>query len=80
VRSVGGINMLQGLDDLVQEFLGRADAAQDKANRTDDLRLKADYEDIARRWRQLADSHQYIATVQRFLAEADRLKRSRSEP
>lgn len=64
--------MLQTLSEHIAECFARADHAQRRADETRDPAIKANFDDIARRWIRLAESYQFVERVDRFLNETKR--------
>ena len=61
--------MLEKPSEQVAEALGRARAAEQRAGETGDPELKATFQDIARRYRVIAENFQFVESVDRFLGE-----------
>jgi hypothetical protein len=61
--------MLQKLSDHVSECIARAADTEQHARDATDFRLRQDLFDIARRWRHLADSYQFVESLDRFIVE-----------
>lgn len=68
--------MLQRLSGQISDCLERAADAERRAAATTDPGLRRDYEHIARTWRQLAASYQFSETLERFLLDRDRSKKT----
>jgi hypothetical protein len=70
--------MLQKLSDHVAECLARAADSERRAREANDPQLRQDLFDIARRWRHLAESYQFVESLDRFIVEqkSQRLKKS----
>ena len=64
--------MLQNLNNNVADCLLRAAEVERRAREASDPELKANLLDIARRWARLAESYQFVESVDRFLIEAKR--------
>ena len=64
--------MLQKLGDQIAHALDRAHETEQRAAETADPELKASYQDIARRYRRLAESFQFVESLERFLMDARR--------
>jgi hypothetical protein len=75
VRRIGGCSMLQKLSDHVADCMARAAETERRAREMADSQLKTDLLDVARRWRHLAESYQFVDGLDRFLAE-QRLRRT----
>ena len=71
-----GVTVLQRLGGHISDCLERAADAERRAAATTDPMLKNDYEHIARTWRQLAASYQFSETLERFLLDRDRSKKT----
>jgi hypothetical protein len=59
--------MLQKLSDHVTDCLTRAADTERRARETADSQLRQDFFDIARRWRNLAESYQFVESLDRFI-------------
>ena len=70
--------MLQRLSEQIHTCLGRAAAAEQQADTSDDPMLKAEFSEIAKTWRHLAESYEFVESLQRFLLEAGKGKISGS--
>jgi hypothetical protein len=70
--------MLQKLSDHVAECIARAADTERRAQEATDSQLRADLFDIARRWRHLAESYQFVESLDRFIVEqkSQRLQKS----
>jgi hypothetical protein len=70
--------MLQELSDHVTECITRAAENERRAREATDSQLQQDLFDIARRWRHLAESYQFVESLDRFIVEqkSQRLKKS----
>ena len=71
-----GVAVLQRLSGQISDCLERAADAERRAAATTDPGLRHDYEHIARTWRQLAASYQFSETLERFLLDRDRAKKT----
>ncbi len=69
--------MLQKLSDHIAQCLCRAAVAERIAADATDPAVKSDYEQVARGWRNLAASYQFVESLERFLVEP--LKTSRPD-
>jgi hypothetical protein len=67
--SVGAGIMLQKLSDHVTECITRAADTERRAREATDSQLRQDLFDIARRWRHLAESYQFVESLDRFIVE-----------
>jgi hypothetical protein len=61
--------MLQKLSDHVTDCIVRAAEADRRARETTDSQLRADLLGIARRWRNLAESYQFVESLDHFLRD-----------
>ena len=61
--------MLQQLSDNVTECISRAADTERRAREATDSQLRQDLFDIARRWRHLAESYQFVESLDRFIVE-----------
>ncbi len=61
--------MLQKLGDQIAHCLDRAAVAGRIAADATDPAVKSDYEHIARGWRNLAASYQFVESLERFLVQ-----------
>jgi len=68
--------MLQKFADSIKECLSRAEAAERRAADASDAVIRLDNEKMAKNWRHLAHSYQFVETLQRFLLDAAKHKRS----
>jgi hypothetical protein len=70
--------MLQTLSDHVTECITRAADTERRAQEATDSQLRQDLLDIARRWRHLAESYQFVESLDRFIIEqkSQRLRQS----
>jgi hypothetical protein len=59
----------QRLCERATECLARAGSAEQRALAATDPEMKANYADVARRWRRLAESYQFVDRVENFLTE-----------
>ena len=69
--------MLQRLDHHIADALARAAAAEQRGAVASDRLICDDYEELAKSWRHLAETYQFVETLERFLLDA---KHSRDEP
>jgi len=73
--------VLRKLSDRVTECLTRAADAERRAREAVDPAARDDFLDMARRWSALAQSMQYVESVDEFLLDQRRNRpRGRSEP
>jgi hypothetical protein len=61
--------MLQKLSDHVTECIARAADTERRAREATDSQLRQDLFDIARRWRHLAESYQFVESLDSFLID-----------
>ena len=61
--------MLHKLSDHVTECIARAADTERRAREATDSQLRQDLFDIARRWRHLAESYQFVESLDRFIVE-----------
>ena len=61
--------MVGKLSDHVTECMTRASEAERRARATSDSQLRADLFEIAKRWRHLAESYQFVEGLDRFIVE-----------
>jgi hypothetical protein len=61
--------MLHKLSDHVTECIVRAADTERRAREATDLQLRQDLLDIARRWRHLAESYQFVESLDRFIVD-----------
>jgi hypothetical protein len=66
--------MLLRLSQHIAACLERAREADARAANSSDPARKAEYEAIARSWRNLARSYEFVESLERFLLDADRHK------
>lgn len=66
----GGTGMLQKLGGHIADALARADAAERQSAEASDPSIGDDYEKIAKGWRHLAESYQFVESLERFLLDA----------
>jgi 5-methylcytosine-specific restriction endonuclease McrBC regulatory subunit McrC len=59
--------MLHNLSDRVTECIARAADTERRASEVTDSQLREDLIDTARRWRHLADSYQFVESLDRFI-------------
>ena len=59
--------MLHKLSDHVTECITRAAETERRAGEATDSRLQQDLFDTARRWRHLAESYQFVESLDRFI-------------
>jgi hypothetical protein len=64
--------MLQRLADHIADCLARAADAERLAAATEDPRIQTQYSEIARRWRHLARSYQFVESLERFLLDGQK--------
>ena len=61
--------MLHKLSDHVTECIVRAAETERRAREATDSQLRQDLFDIARRWRHLAESYQFVESLDSFIVE-----------
>jgi hypothetical protein len=61
--------MLQKLGDHIANCLARADDADLRGLETSDLEIKAEAERMAKAWRHLAHSYEFVESLERFLLD-----------
>jgi hypothetical protein len=61
--------MLHKLSDQVADCIVRAADTERRAREATDTQLRQDLLDIAKRWRHLAESYQFVESLDSFLAE-----------
>lgn len=61
--------MLHKLSDHVTECIVRAADTEQRAREATDSQLQHDLLDIAKRWRHLAESYQFVESLDSFIAE-----------
>ena len=61
--------MLAKLSDHVTECVARAADTERRAREATDSQLRQDLFDIARRWRHLAESYQFVESLDRFIVD-----------
>src|SRR5262245_36873939 len=66
--------MLQRLGDHIKACPDRTRAAAGSADKSKNPTLKAEHSEMARRWRHLARSYEFIESLERFLLDAQRAK------
>lgn len=69
--------MLQRLGDHVENCLAWARDAERRAAEPSNEALRADNKRMARTWRHLASSYQFVETLERFLLDAEKAKHAR---
>src|SRR5215469_10773971 len=69
--------MLLKLSDHIANCLARAAETERHAAETSDEAARSDNELIAKTWRHLASSYQFVERLERFLLEADKRKAGR---
>ena len=72
----GNASMLLRLTQHVAACFEHAREADTRAAKSSDPVQKAEYEAIARSWRNLARSYEFVESLERFLLDADRHKSS----
>lgn len=65
--------MLQRLTGHIAECLVHADDCERRAQTMTDVQIKADLLDLARKWRRLAESYQFVERVDGYLQETARI-------
>jgi hypothetical protein len=68
--------MLQKLCDHIAHCLAQASIAELRVSEASNETLRSDYERIAKTWRHLASSYQFVESLERFLIDADRARRA----
>ncbi len=66
----GERGMLQKLDMHIADALARAAAAEARCAAGANASMCADYEALAKSWRHLAESYQFVETLERFLIDS----------
>ena len=66
--------MLQKLSGQITDCWARAEEAEQRALDATDPALRAGHESIARTWRHLARSYEFVQSLERFLLDAERAK------
>ena len=66
--------MLLKLNGHISSCLERAAKAEQRALSATDSESRSDHEMLAQSWRHLARSYQFVESLERFLAETDRIK------
>ena len=61
--------MLQKLSEQVTECFARAAESERRAREATDSQLRADLFDMARRWRHLAESYQFVDSLDHFIVD-----------
>jgi hypothetical protein len=61
--------MLHKLSDHVTDCMARATDSERRAREATDSQLRQDMLDMARRWRHLAESYQFVDSLDRFIVE-----------
>ena len=62
--------MLQKIADRIKTCLDRAAEAEDRASRTDNPNVKTHYAQLAKSWRHLARSYEFVESLDDFQREA----------
>ena len=70
--------MLAELSDHVTECIARAADTERRAREATDSQLRQDLLDIAKRWRHLAESYQFVVSLDRFIVEQKSQRLSKS--
>jgi len=70
--------MLAELSDHVSECIDRAADTERRAREATDPQLRQDLLDIAKRWRHLAESYQFVESLDRFIVEQKSQRVSKS--
>jgi hypothetical protein len=70
--------MLHKLSDHVTECIARAAETERRAREAKDSQLRQDLLDIARRWRHLAESYQFIESLDSFIVAQRPQRQSKS--
>jgi hypothetical protein len=63
--------MLQKLSDHIAACLARARAADERADAVTDPEVRNEHQQLARSWRALAQSYQFVESLERFLLDRD---------
>lgn len=66
--------MLQKVGNQIANCLAQAAEAERRATEASDEAIRIDNERLAKTWRTLANSYQFVESLDRFLLEADRRK------
>jgi hypothetical protein len=72
--------MLQKLGDHIASCLARAEDAERRGSKTSDPEIKAESEQMARAWRHLASSYQFVENLERFLLDGGTTKNTLPAP
>jgi hypothetical protein len=70
--------MVLKLSDHVSECIARAADTERRAREATDSQLRQDLFDIAKRWRHLAESYQFVESLDRFIVEQKSQRVSKS--
>ena len=70
--------MLQKLSDHIANCLAQAADAERRAFEASNETLRNDYERLAKTWRTLASSYQFVESLERFLLDADKARHAQS--
>jgi len=70
--------MLHKSSDHVTECITRAAETERRAGEATDSQLRLDLFDIAKRWRHLAESYQFVESLDRFIVEQKSQRREKS--
>ena len=68
--------MLQKLGDHIAHCLANASLTELRASEASNETLRADYDSLAKTWRHLASSYQFVESLERFLLDADKARRA----
>ncbi len=66
--------MLQKLGEHIVSCLARADEAERRGSATSDAEIKAEAKRLAKAWRHLARSYQFVESLERFLLDGGTTK------
>ncbi len=77
---VSSVTMLQKLAEHIQGCFERADAAEQRAKEATSQIARDELLDIAKSWRHLAHSYQFRESLERFIDDIGRAKKSPPEP
>ena len=64
--------MLQKLGDHIQNCLGRAEECKEAAASEPDARVRSQLLNLETQWRHVAKSYEFIASLERFLVDAQK--------
>jgi hypothetical protein len=72
--------MLRRLPDHIADALVRAATAEGRSAAAKDPDIRAEHDALAKDWRRLADSYQFVLALEQFLLDADARKRELPPP